>query len=145
MVALIALGPWTGLSVTEGLSGFASPATIAVLAMFILSEGIRRTGILTVLGGSIARRYGGRPRMQLLTVLGLSGGAAGIVNNTPVVAVMIPMVREIADRTGISPSQLLMPISFASMLEGMLTLIGTSTNLLASNVYARGSSLSDWP
>jgi di/tricarboxylate transporter len=135
MVALIALGPWTGLDVADGLAGFSSPATITVLAMFVLSEGIRRTGLISVIGKRIAERYGDSPFRQLVAVLGLSGGTAGFINNTPVVAVMIPMVRELSDRTGISPSRLLMPISFASMMGGMLTLIGTSTNLLASDVY----------
>jgi len=136
MVALIALGEWTGISVAEGLSGFSSPATITVLAMFVLSEGVRRTGLLTVVGKFIADRYGDSPTKQLLAVVGLSGGTAGFINNTPVVAVMIPMVGELSDRTGISPSRLLMPISFAAMMGGTLTLIGTSTNLLASDVYA---------
>ncbi len=136
MVALIALGPWTGLSVDDGLSGFSSPATIAVLAMFVLSEGVRRTGLISVIGNEIAERYGDSPFKQLVAVLGLSGGTAGFINNTPVVAVMIPMVTELSDRTGVSPSTLLMPISFAAMMGGTLTLIGTSTNLLASDVYA---------
>ncbi|MFB6310070.1 MAG: SLC13 family permease [Salinirussus sp.] len=136
VVALVALGEWTGISVTEGLSGFSSTATITVLAMFVLSEGIRRTGLISVVGQAIAERWGSSYSKQLLAVLGLSGGTAGFINNTPVVAVMIPMVGELADRTGISPSKLLMPISFAAMMGGTLTLIGTSTNLLASDVYA---------
>ena len=135
MAALIALGDRIGLTVAEGLSGFASQATITVLAMFVLSEGVRRTGVISVLGKAIADRWGDSPFKQLVAVLGLSGGTAGFINNTPVVAVMIPMVRELSDRTGISPSKLLMPISFAAMMGGTLTLIGTSTNLLASDVY----------
>jgi di/tricarboxylate transporter len=103
--------------------------------MFILSEGIRRTGLISVIGKRIADRYGDSPFRQLVAVLGLSGGTAGFINNTPVVAVMIPMVEELSDRTGVSPSKLLMPISFVAMMGGMLTLIGTSTNLLASDVY----------
>ncbi|AGN01697.1 arsenite transport protein [Salinarchaeum sp. Harcht-Bsk1] len=137
LVALVALGDWTELTIEEGLSGFSSPATIAVLAMFILSEGIRRTGLVSVIGREIADRYGNSPIKQLGAVLGLAGGTAGFINNTPVVAVMIPMVDELADRTGTSPSKLLMPVSFAAMMGGTLTLIGTSTNLLASDVYAQ--------
>jgi len=70
-------------------------------------------------------------------VLGLSGGTAGFINNTPVVAIMIPMVNTLSKRTGVSPSKLLMPISYVAMLGGMLTLIGTSTNILASDVSDR--------
>jgi di/tricarboxylate transporter len=136
MVALIVL-PGTGIDAAEGVGGFASPATITVLAMFILSEGIRRSGLVNIVAVRIADRFGDSPFKQLLAVLGLAGGAAGFVNNTPVVAIMIPMVNTISKKTGISPSKLLMPISFTAMLGGMLTLIGTSTSILASDVSGR--------
>ncbi|QLD91276.1 SLC13 family permease [Natronomonas salina] len=137
MVALIVLEPMTGVSPEAGVSGFANPATITVLAMFVLSEGIRRTGVVNIIGRRIADRFGDSPTGQLVAVLGLSGGTAGFINNTPVVAVMIPMVTELSKRTGISPSRLLIPVSYVSMLGGMLTLIGTSSNILASDVYDR--------
>ncbi|MFT4884951.1 MAG: di/tricarboxylate transporter [Natronomonas sp.] len=137
MVALIVLEPWTQVSPADGVSGFASSATITVLAMFVLSEGIRRTGVVNIIGRKIADRFGHSPFGQLVAVLGLSGGTAGFINNTPVVAVMIPMVIELSKRTGISPSKLLIPVSYASMMGGMLTLIGTSSNILASDVYDR--------
>jgi di/tricarboxylate transporter len=137
LVALVVLEPWTGVTPTDGLSGFASTATVTVLAMFVLSEGIRRTGVVNRIGKAIAERFGDSPFGQLAAVLGLAGGTAGFINNTPVVAVMIPMVTELSDRTGISPSKLLIPVSYASMMGGMLTLIGTSSNILASDVYDR--------
>ncbi len=137
LVTLVALGPWTGVDPATGIGGFSSTATITVLAMFVLSEGIRRSGLINIIGTEIAERYGTSPYKQLLAVLGLSGGTAGFINNTPVVAVMIPMVNTLSKKTGISPSKLLMPVSFAAMLGGMLTLIGTSTNILASDVSAR--------
>ncbi|TVR58913.1 MAG: SLC13 family permease, partial [Gemmatimonadales bacterium] len=137
MVLVVVLEPWTGVGANEGLYGFASPATITVLAMFILSEGIRRTGALQMVGDRIIRITGGKPRRQLAALVGLSGGTAGFINNTPVVAMMIPMTVNIANRTNVSPSRYLIPISFASMMGGMLTLIGTSTNLLASDISER--------
>ena len=137
MVALIVLEPWTRVDAATGVGGFASSATITVLAMFVLSEGIRQSGLINMIGAWIAERFGDSPFKQLLAVLGLSGGTAGFINNTPVVAIMIPMVTAISQKTGISPSKLLMPVSFMSMLGGMLTLIGTSTNILASDVSAR--------
>jgi di/tricarboxylate transporter len=137
MVALIVLEPWTQVTPAQGVSGFASSATLTVLAMFVLSEGIRQTGVINIIGEEIADRFGHSPFGQLAAVLGLAGGSAGFINNTPVVAVMIPMVSELSNRTGISPSKLLIPVSFASMMGGMLTLIGTSTNILASDVYDR--------
>ncbi|WP_426962790.1 SLC13 family permease [Haloparvum alkalitolerans] len=137
LVALVALEPWTGVDATTGIGGFASTATVTVLAMFVLSEGIRRSGLVNIVGDRIAERYGDSPFKQLLAVLGLSGGTAGFINNTPVVAIMIPMVTTISKRTGVSPSKLLMPVSFVAMLGGTLTLIGTSTNILASDLSAR--------
>ena len=137
LVALVVLEPWTRVDPTTGVSGFSSPATITVLAMFVLSEGIRRSGLINIVGASVAERFGDSHLKQLLAVLGISGGTAGLINNTPVVAIMIPMVNTISKKTGISPSKLLMPVSFVAMLGGTLTLIGTSTNILASDVSAR--------
>ena len=137
MVTVMLLEPWTHVGPTDGISGFASTATITVLAMFILSEGVRRTGILQSIGNAIVRQAQGSFARQYAAVIGLSGTTAGFINNTPVVAMMIPMVMGIARKTRTSPSKLLMPVSFASMMGGMLTLIGTSTNILASDVSAR--------
>jgi di/tricarboxylate transporter len=137
LVLVVVLSPWTGVGPEAGLSGFASQATITVLAMFILSEGIRRTGVLRMLGDAISRVTRGKPRRQLAALVGISGGSAGFINNTPVVAMMIPMAVDIANRSDVSPSRYLIPISFAAMMGGMLTVIGTSTNLLASDVSAR--------
>jgi len=137
MVLVVALGRWTEVGPEAGLSGFASQATIAVLAMFILSEGIRRTGMLQIVGRFIGRVARGHPRGQLGALVGLAGGTAGFINNTPVVAMMIPMTVDIANRSNVSPSRYLIPVSFAAMMGGMLTVIGTSTNLLASDVSAR--------
>ncbi|MDZ7688344.1 MAG: SLC13 family permease [Halobacteriales archaeon] len=137
LFTLIVLEPLTQVDPVTGIGGFSSSATITVLAMFILSEGIRQSGLINIIGESIADSFGHSPFRQLLAVLGLSGGTAGFINNTPVVAIMIPMVSRISDRTGVSPSKLLMPISFVAMLGGMLTVIGTSTNILASDVSAR--------
>lgn len=137
MVAVILLEPWTGVGPADGVSGFASPATVTVLAMFILSEGIRRTGVLRRLGNQIVKWARGSFYKQYGALIGLSGTTAGVINNTPVVAMMIPMAVNLARKSKLSPSKLLMPISFASMMGGMLTVIGTSTSILASDVSAR--------
>jgi di/tricarboxylate transporter len=137
MVVVILLEPWTQVGPTDGISGFASTATITVLAMFILSEGVRRTGVLQAIGNAIVERTRGNFSRQYAAIIGLSGVTSGFINNTPVVAMMIPMVMGISRKTKVSPSKLLMPLSFASMMGGMLTLIGTSTNILASDVSAR--------
>lgn len=137
MVALILLEHWTGVTPSEGVSGFANPATITVLAMFILSEGIRQTGAVQILTRKVSECRGDNETKQLLAVIGLSGPPAGFINNTPVVAILSPAVNELAERANTSPSKLLLPLSYAAMMGGTLTLIGTSSNLLASDVWAR--------
>jgi di/tricarboxylate transporter len=137
MVALILLEPWTGVSPEEGVSGFSNPATLTVLAMFVLSEGVRQTGVIQILTRKMESFAGDSEFRQLLATVGLAGPPAGFVNNTPIVAVLIPAVTNLARKTGTSPSKLLIPLSFASMLGGTLTVIGTSTNLLASDIWAQ--------
>jgi len=130
--------PEAGLSVTDnGLSGFASSATLTVLAMFILSDGVQRTGVVQILGSKIAgftRESEGR---QLGAIIGLVSPISGFINNTAAVAILLPMVTDLAHEGKTSPSKLLIPLSYASMFGGMLTLIGTSTNILASELSGR--------
>ncbi len=121
---------------TAGLSGFASTATITVLAMFILSDGVQRTGIVQLLGAKIASLTGDSESRQLGATIGLVAPISGFINNTAAVAILLPMVTDIAHKGKISPSKLLLPLSYASMFGGMLTLIGTSTNILASQLSA---------
>ncbi len=137
MVLLILLEPWTRISVAEGISGFSNPATVTVLAMLILSAGVSKTGVVQRLGSLMTDVAGESSFRQLAATIGVAGPASGFVNNTPVVAILVPVVSDLADRGGTSPSKLLMPLSFASMLGGTLTVIGTSSNILASDVSAR--------
>ncbi|WP_262180992.1 SLC13 family permease [Haloarcula laminariae] len=120
----------------QGLSGFASTATITVLAMFILSDGVQRTGIVQLLGAKLAALTGDSETKQLGATVGLVGPISGFINNTAAVAILLPMVTDIAHEGKTSPSKLLLPLSYASMFGGMLTLIGTSTNILASQLSA---------
>ncbi|MFP4660814.1 MAG: SLC13 family permease [Halanaerobiales bacterium] len=136
-VLLVIFNTWTRISVEEALSGFANEATITVLAMFILSRGIQNSGLMYIIGEKIAIIAGDKESTQVSIISTLSGSIAGFLNNTPVVAIFIPMVKNLARKTKTSPSRLLIPLSFASMMGGMVTLIGTSTNLLASDVSAR--------
>ncbi len=137
MVLLMVLEPWTRISPREGISGFANPATITVLAMLILSTGINRTGIVQLIGRKMAAFAGTDRRKQLAATIGVTGPVSGFVNNTPVVAILVPVIADLAHEGKTSPSKLLMPLSFASMLGGTLTLIGTSTNILASDIAAQ--------
>ena len=137
MVLLMVLEPWTQISPREGISGFANPATITVLAMLILSTGINRTGIVQLIGRKMAAFAGTDRRKQLAATVGVSGPISGFINNTPVVAILVPVINDLAHNGKTSPSKLLIPLSFASMLGGTLTLIGTSTNILASDIAAQ--------
>jgi di/tricarboxylate transporter len=134
LVALVLLEPWTGVGPQAALSGFASPATITILAMFVLSAGVQQTGAIRRLGALIAEFVDGDRRRLSTAIVAMTGPLAGFVNNTPVVAMFIPMVTELADEVHLSPSKLLIPLSYASMLGGTLTLIGTATNVLASDL-----------
>ena len=142
MVSLMVLGTagpvnFTGISPAEGTSGFASSATLTVLAMFILSAGVQRTGIVQMLGRRIARITRDSLSRQLGATMVVVGPISGFINNTAAVAILLPMVTDLAHEGRTSPSKLLIPLSYASMFGGMLTLIGTSTNILASDIVAR--------
>ena len=132
IVALAAFEPLTGVGPQEAISGFASTATITIVAMYMLSAAIQETGIVQRLGVYLARFTNGSETRALAATICTTGPIAGFINNTPVVAIFIPMISDLAEKTGISPSKLLLPLSYAAILGGTLTLIGTSTNLLAS-------------
>ncbi len=130
--------PEAGLSATDnGLSGFASSATLTVLAMFVLSDGVQRTGVVQILGSKIAGLTRDSESRQLGAVIGLVSPISGFINNTAAVAILLPMVTDLAHEGETSPSKLLIPLSYASMFGGTLTLIGTSTNILASELSGR--------
>jgi di/tricarboxylate transporter len=118
----------------EGISGFASTATITVLAMFILSDGVQRTGIVAILGRKMAAFTRDDENRQLGVTMGVVAPISGFINNTAAVAILLPMVTDLAHDGNTSPSKLLIPLSYASMFGGTLTLIGTSTNILASEI-----------
>lgn len=120
----------------EGISGFSNPATITVGAMFVLSSGLSKTGALHALA-RVLIRVGKHPFILLVLMMAIAALASAFINNTPVVAVFLPLVLAICARRNISPSKLLIPLSFASQFGGVCTLIGTSTNLLVSSISER--------
>lgn len=130
-VILILLGLVTP---EEGTAGFSNSATITVMAMFILSAGITRTGVVQVFR-DLLLKWGGKSISRQILVMGLLvGPISAFINNTAVVAIFLPVVEDWCKTKGISPSKLLMPLSFVTILGGMITVIGTSTNVLASGI-----------
>ncbi len=125
----------TGLvSPREGISGFANEAVITVAAMFVLSGALLRTGAIDVLGRFVARLAGTSEVRLIGLMLLITIPLSALINNTPVVVVMMPVILGIARDTGQAPSRLLLPLSFGSQLGGTLTLLGTSTNLLVAGL-----------
>jgi di/tricarboxylate transporter len=130
-VILIVLGLVTP---DEGISGFSNSATVTVMAMFILSAGITRTGIVQTVRDWLIRWGGKNPTRQIFVMGLIVGPITAFINNTAVVAIFLPIVEEWCKQTKTSVSKLLIPLSFATVLGGMITVIGTSTNVLASGL-----------
>ncbi|GGE30215.1 SLC13 family permease [Psychroflexus planctonicus] len=131
MLALILTG---SISAEEGVAGFSNKATITVVFMFVLSEALLKTGALQVLAQRLSKLFKRNFNLGLLLMMLLIAFISAFINNTPVVAVFIPVVIQIAHRAGLSPAKMLIPLSFASIFGGMCTLIGTSTNILVSGI-----------
>jgi di/tricarboxylate transporter len=123
----------TGLvTPTEALSGFANLAVVTVWAVLILSAGLARTGVAGLIGRPVLRLGGGSEARLIALIMVLVGVLSGFMNDIGVAALMLPVVVDIARRTGRPPSRLLMPLAFAALLGGLNTLIGTPPNILVS-------------
>ncbi|MCG8619456.1 MAG: SLC13/DASS family transporter, partial [Desulfobacterales bacterium] len=122
------------LTPRETVAGFANPAVITVAAMFLLSRGLMRTGAVSYVTELVLRLSGSNRRYAFIFILATVGLASAFINNTPVVVLFIPIVMGLSCQCNFSPSTLLIPMSYASILFGTCTLIGTSTNLIVSDL-----------
>ncbi|MFM8299866.1 MAG: SLC13 family permease, partial [Microcystis aeruginosa] len=133
-IVLILLGLVTP---EEGIAGFSNSATVTVMAMFVLSAGITRTGVIQVVRDRLLVWGGKNPHQQVFVLGALVGPISAFINNTAVVAIFLPIVEDWCKKQKISPSKLLIPLSYATVLAGMITVVGTSTNILASGISAK--------
>lgn len=113
---------------------FSNSAPLTVGAMFVLSGGLIRTGVIDKVGNYVVDRAKRHPRLAVLEVFGGGLLVSGFVNSTPFVVVMMPVCFRLAEALGVSPKKLLMPLSIIAVLGGCLTLVGTSTNLVVSGI-----------
>ncbi len=131
MAILLALGI---IDVDVAISGFSNKAMLTVGALFILSHALVKTRLLEVVSDRVSRSIGSRKWPGIGLVLGTVSLMSGVLNNTPVVAIFIPLMVDLGRRLKVSAGHLLMPMSYAAIFGGTLTLVGTSTNLLVSAI-----------
>ncbi|HEV2124982.1 MAG TPA: SLC13 family permease, partial [Chloroflexota bacterium] len=128
------------VSPEQAFSGFANTAVLTVGALFVVAAGVQRTQALSALDRlffsptGTDRSHTALVRRSLPRIMLCSSVLSAFLNNTPIVAMFIPRVQQWADRTGVASSKLLIPLSYAAIVGGMMTLIGTSTNIVVSGL-----------
>jgi len=139
-VALLMLTvlPFTGvITMGEALEGFSDSNIVLIAALFVIGEGLVRTGVAQRLGDWLTARAG-KSETRLLVLLMLAVGVLGsVMSSTGVIAIFIPVALRIAQSTGMAPSRLMMPMSMAALISGMMTLVGTAPNLVVNSELVR--------
>lgn len=139
-IDVVALMVMVGLALTglitpgEAISGFSNPAVIVVWSVLILTASLNKTGVASWVGDRLFKLSGKSETGLVVAVMLLAGVLSGFMNNVGVVAMLLPVVVDLARRAGQSPSRLLMPLVYATFLGGLVTLIGTPPNLIVSEV-----------
>lgn len=137
LMVLLSLAISGVIPMARAIDGFANPAVVTIAAVLVLSGGLYKTGVANLVGAQVLRLAGDSPVRVTALLMLTSGIMSGVMNNTAAVALLIPVVIEISRRLGMRPSRLLIPLSFAALLGGMTTLIGTGPNILLSSILER--------
>ena len=137
LIAMVAL-PFTGVvTVNEAIAGFANPNIVLIAAMFVVGEALARAGVARRIGDWLVTRGGDQPWRQLALLMLCAAMLGAFMSSTGIVAMFIPVVMRIAIRTRTAPSQLMMPMAYAALVSGMLTLVATSPNLIINYELVR--------
>ncbi|SHL70991.1 SLC13 family permease [Roseibium suaedae] len=136
-----ASGPDGPITAGSLLSGFSNPAVVTVICLLIIGQGLFQTDALEKPAQALVKWSRGRSQMATIPVLLVVAALSAFLNNTPVVVMFLPILSAVAATMGTSPSRVLMPLSFMTILGGMTTVIGSSTNLLVANYAAQTSDL----
>lgn len=130
LLVLVAL-PLTGvLDISQALAGFSDPNVVLIAALFVIGDGLVRTGIAYRLGDWLAARAGNSETRLIVLLMLAVAGLGSVMSSTGVVAIFIPVVLSVAARLHLSPTRLMMPLAFAGLISGMLTLVATPPNLV---------------
>lgn len=137
LLVIVAL-PLSGiLTINEAIAGFSDPSVLLIAALFVIGDGLVRTGIAYQLGDWLVHQAG-KSETRLIVLLMLTvAGLGSVMSSTGVVAIFIPVVLSVALRMGIPPSRLMMPLSFAGLMSGMLTLVATPPNMVVNSELVR--------
>ncbi|MFV9504160.1 MAG: SLC13 family permease [Oscillochloridaceae bacterium umkhey_bin13] len=133
VMALLALSLAGILTPAEAAAGFGDTTVILIAALFVVGEGLFQTGVAASMGRWLGRVAGTSERRILMTMMLVVAPLSAFISSTGTVAIMLPVVVSVARRAGISPSKLLIPMAYAALIGGMLTLIGTPPNIIASD------------
>lgn len=135
---MIVAMPFTGvITMNEALAGFSDPSIILIAALFVIGEGLVRTGVARRLGDWLDAKAGTSESRLLVLLMAAVGGLGSLMSSTAVVAIFIPVVLRISQNRGMSPARLLMPLSVAALISGMLTLVATAPNLVVNAELVR--------
>jgi di/tricarboxylate transporter len=137
LIMLVAL-PFTGvLTMNEALSGFSDPNIVLIAALFVIGDGLVRTGVAQRLGDWLIAKAGNSEVRLIVLLMAVVCGLGATMSSTAVTAIFIPVALRIAQATGISPGRLMMPLSSAALISGMMTLVATAPNLVVNSELER--------